>query len=310
MRSESRRLARSTCAAIQYWHAASFAGFIAGGVALATIDLALPIVVAGGGVRAARGLALWVVMPEDHFTRPERAEDERLHHSLIATFKEGMRAVRSHHVLMLILERVRQPFTASSTEGFVAPATCISCGTSGCRRSVGLSRLWWFAILDGGVVADRIGRARARAEATGSGRARRGCAHPGADRRPPRRERGRVRAGGMLWVAHGGRLGGRGAAERAGPRLHRLDQPGAGPEEPRHDQLGRRSGRRRGAGGGGARAGRDRRRDRRADRDRRVGRRSSFLRSCCTVAPSGREPWARWRGTRSTRCSDLEDEPV
>ena len=130
----------------QFGHAAAFAGIIAG-VALATVDLRLPILVAGIGFMALAG-ALWIVMPEDGFERRPREEGERLHHSLIATFKEGVAAMRSHPVLLLILSTAA--LHGASTEGFDRLADLHILRDIGLPPIGHLSQLWWFAILDGG----------------------------------------------------------------------------------------------------------------------------------------------------------------
>jgi MFS transporter, DHA3 family, tetracycline resistance protein len=133
----------------QFWHAAAFAGIIAG-VGLATVDLALPILVAGVGFLALAA-ALWIVMPEDGFERTARKDGERLHHSLIAMFKEGVRAMRSHPALMLILGTAA--LHGASTEGFDRLADLHILRDIGLPAFGQLSQLWWFAILDGGSLA-------------------------------------------------------------------------------------------------------------------------------------------------------------
>ncbi len=129
----------------QIAHAAALVGIVAG-VALATVDLALPILVAGIGYLFI-ALALWVVMPEEHFERRARGEGERLHHSLIATFKDGLRDARAHPVLLLILGTTA--LHGASTEGFDRLADFHILRDIGLPVIGHLSRLWWFAILDG-----------------------------------------------------------------------------------------------------------------------------------------------------------------
>jgi DHA3 family tetracycline resistance protein-like MFS transporter len=129
----------------QIAHAAAFVGIVAG-VALATVNLALPILVAGVGYLFI-AFALWVVMPEEHFERRGRAEGERLHHSLIATFKDGLRDARAHPVLLLILGTTA--LHGASTEGFDRLADFHILRDIGLPVIGHLSRLWWFAILDG-----------------------------------------------------------------------------------------------------------------------------------------------------------------
>jgi MFS transporter, DHA3 family, tetracycline resistance protein len=129
-------------------HAASFAGIFVG-VALATVNLALPILVSGAGL-VLLALALWVVMPEDHFKKRDRAEGERLHRSLIDTFEEAMREVRAHHVMVLILGTAA--LHGASTEGFDRLADLHLLRDIGLPSIGHISRLWWFAILDGGAL--------------------------------------------------------------------------------------------------------------------------------------------------------------
>jgi DHA3 family tetracycline resistance protein-like MFS transporter len=132
----------------QFAHVAMVAGIIVG-VALGTVNLALPIVVSGVGLLLL-ALGLWIVMPEDNFQRRARAEGERLHRSLIETFKEAMRAVRAHHVLMLILGTAA--LHGASTEGFDRLADLHLLRDIGLPSIGNLSRLWWFAILDAGAL--------------------------------------------------------------------------------------------------------------------------------------------------------------
>jgi DHA3 family tetracycline resistance protein-like MFS transporter len=132
----------------QVWHAAALAGIIAG-VALATVELALPLFVAGAGFLLL-GVGLWFVMPEEGFERPTREEGERLHHSLLATFREGVKAMRAHPSLMLILGTAA--LHGASTEGFDRLADLHILRDIGLPAIGNVSQLWWFAILDGGAL--------------------------------------------------------------------------------------------------------------------------------------------------------------
>ena len=132
----------------QFWHAAAFLGIVAG-VALATVNLALPLFVAGAGFLVL-AVALWMVMPEDGFERRPREEGERLHHSLIATFKEGVSAMRSHPALVLILGTAA--LHGASTEGFDRLADLHILRDIGLPDIGQLSQLWWFAVLNGGAL--------------------------------------------------------------------------------------------------------------------------------------------------------------
>ncbi len=132
----------------QFWHAAALVGIIVG-VGLGTADLALPIFVAGAGF-ALLGVGLWVVMPEDGFERRPREEGERLHHSLLATFREGVAAMRAHPALMLILATAA--LHGASTEGFDRLSDLHILRDIGLPAIGTISQLWWFAILDGGAL--------------------------------------------------------------------------------------------------------------------------------------------------------------
>ena len=130
----------------QFAHVAALVGIVAG-IGLATVNLALPIVVSGAGLLLL-ALALTLVMPEERFVRPVREEGQRLHHSLMATFKEGVSAMRAHPALLLILGTAA--LHGASTEGFDRLADLHILRDIGLPSFGGLSQLWWFAILDGG----------------------------------------------------------------------------------------------------------------------------------------------------------------
>jgi MFS transporter, DHA3 family, tetracycline resistance protein len=115
-------------------------------VALAAIWLALPIVVTGAGLMIL-GVLLAVVMPEEGFTRPNRVEGRRLHRGLVSTFRSGMRQVRAHHVLALILGTA--VLHGASTEGFDRLADFHLLRDIGLPSIGDLDRVVWFAILDG-----------------------------------------------------------------------------------------------------------------------------------------------------------------
>ena len=248
----------------QFAHAASVAGIIVG-VALGTVNLALPIVVSGVGLLFL-AIWLWIVMPEDNFQKRARMEGERLHRSLIETFKEAMRAVRAHHVLMLILGTAA--LHGASTEGFDRLADLHLLRDIGLPSIGNLSRLWWFAILDGGALLIGFGLARDPAQASEPRGPCRGRAHPRRDRRATRSERGRVRPDGSVLGGHRGRMDRRRPSQRARSGVHGVDQPRARSEDPGDDQLHRRTGRRGRAGRRGTRTGRHRRWYRRPVRDR------------------------------------------
>ena len=129
----------------QLWNLASLAG-IAASVALASIDLRLPIIVCGVGSIVLAG-TLAVVMPEEHFRPRDRKEGERLHQGLVATFRAGLTQVRAHHVLLLIIAVAA--VHGASTEGFDRLADFHILRDIGLPPLGGLNRVVWFGILDG-----------------------------------------------------------------------------------------------------------------------------------------------------------------
>ena len=127
----------------QFSSLARFVGIFVG-VELATISLRLPMVASGVGF-CVLALGLVVVMPEDHFARPEREKGTRIHHSFLTTLNRGIRDARAHPVLLLILGTAA--LHGASTEGFdrLADLHLLNIGLPAFGH---LSRLWWFAILD------------------------------------------------------------------------------------------------------------------------------------------------------------------
>jgi DHA3 family tetracycline resistance protein-like MFS transporter len=89
-------------------------------------------------------------MPEEGFERRARLAGERLHQSLIATFREGVKAMRSHPALVLILSTAA--LHGASTEGFDRLSDLHILRDIGLPAIGQLSQLWWFAILDGGAL--------------------------------------------------------------------------------------------------------------------------------------------------------------
>ena len=129
---------------------ASLAGIVLS-VALASVWLALPIIATGAGF-VVLGVVLAAVMPEEGFTRPERPAGTRLHHGMISTLRTGIRQVRAHHVLLLILGTAA--LHGASTEGFDRLADFHFLSDIGLPSFGDLDRVVWFAILDGvGLVA-------------------------------------------------------------------------------------------------------------------------------------------------------------
>jgi len=124
---------------------AALAGIVVG-IALATIDYRLPIVLASVGV-IVFGLAMLFVMPEDGFEKRPRAEGERIHTGVVATFREGIRQVRAHHVLFLILGTAA--LHGASTEGFDRLADFHLLKDIGLPAIGNLDRIVWFGVIDG-----------------------------------------------------------------------------------------------------------------------------------------------------------------
>jgi MFS transporter, DHA3 family, tetracycline resistance protein len=129
----------------QYWYVAAIVG-IAGSVALASIDLALPIVVTGIGM-IALGIWLAITMPEEHFHRRARGVGEGPLHGFVVTIGEGVRQVRAHHILLLILGTAA--LHGASTEGFDRLSDFHLLVDVGLPAIGHLDRIVWFGILDG-----------------------------------------------------------------------------------------------------------------------------------------------------------------
>jgi MFS family permease len=119
---------------------------IAVSVALASIELRLPVILSGVGF-VLLGLFLAVTMREEGFTRRARPEGERIHRTLTGTLKDGVREVRGHPVLWLIL--VTAAIHGASTEGFDRLADFHLLKDIGLPAIGGLNRVVWFGILDG-----------------------------------------------------------------------------------------------------------------------------------------------------------------
>lgn len=134
--------------AAQYGSLGGLAGIVVG-ISLATIALAVPIVVSGAGLIAV-GLVLIVVMPEEHFVKPVRREGERMHHSLRATLGSSARAVRGHPVLLLILGVAA--LHGMSTEGFDRLADFHVLLDIGLPSFWTFDRIVWFGVIDAGAL--------------------------------------------------------------------------------------------------------------------------------------------------------------
>jgi MFS transporter, DHA3 family, tetracycline resistance protein len=137
----------------QYWYVAAVVGIV-GSVALASIDLGLPIIATGIGMFAL-GLWLAVAMPEERFRRPERGVGEGPMHGFAATLRDGVRQVRAHHVLLLILATAA--LHGASTEGFDRLADYHFLIDIGLPAIGHLHRVVWFGILDAGALLLGLG---------------------------------------------------------------------------------------------------------------------------------------------------------
>ena len=131
----------------QWWQGGSLAG-IAVGVAIASFTtLRTPIVISGVGF-VGLGVFMALTMREERF-RPQR-EGERLHTSLVTTVRDGIVAVRAHHVLLLILATAA--LHGMSTEGFDRLSDLHLLEDIGLPTVAGLELPIWFGILDGGAL--------------------------------------------------------------------------------------------------------------------------------------------------------------
>jgi DHA3 family tetracycline resistance protein-like MFS transporter len=129
----------------QVWHVAALGGIVVS-VALATVDLRAPIFATGIGM-IALGAVLAVVMPETAFTPRDRAEGASAVAGMVATFREGVAAVRAHHVLVLIIAVAA--LHGASTEGFDRLSDFHLLVDIGLPAFGGLDRIAWFGVLDG-----------------------------------------------------------------------------------------------------------------------------------------------------------------
>ena len=137
----------------QWWQAGSLVG-IAVGVTIASFStLRAPILFSGLGF-VVLGVFMALAMREEGF-RPERREGERLHTSLATTVREGVRVVRAHHVLLLILATAA--LHGVSTEGFDRLSDLHLLEDIGLPTLGGLALPVWFGILDGGALLLGIG---------------------------------------------------------------------------------------------------------------------------------------------------------
>jgi len=129
----------------QIGNVAALAGIVVG-IALATIDYRLPIILASLGI-VMFGLAMLFVMPEEGFDRKPRTAGEHIHTGMVTTFKEGVRQIRAHHVLLLILGTAA--LHGASTEGFDRLADFHLLKDIGLPAIGNLDRIVWFGLIDG-----------------------------------------------------------------------------------------------------------------------------------------------------------------
>lgn len=135
----------------QWWRAGSLVGIVVC-VAIASVwGVRAPILASGAGFLAL-GVFMAFAMREEGF-RPERRAGERLHTSLASTMREGVAAVRAHHVLLLILGTA--VLHGASTEGFDRLSDLHLIEDVGLPTAGGLPI--WFGVLDGGALLLGIG---------------------------------------------------------------------------------------------------------------------------------------------------------
>jgi DHA3 family tetracycline resistance protein-like MFS transporter len=147
---------------------ASLAG-IGGAVALALVDLRLPVL--GGGILLfGLGSFLVLAMPETGFSPAERHEFSTLR-SVARTAREGARLIRATPVLVVMLGIMF--FDGLSAEGFDRLWEAHFLRDVGVPSFAGLSSVVWFGILNAGavllavVVAQPLARHFARASSRG-----------------------------------------------------------------------------------------------------------------------------------------------
>jgi DHA3 family tetracycline resistance protein-like MFS transporter len=129
----------------QWAHAGALLGIVAS-VGLATIDLRLPFLAAGVGF-GALGIVLALVMPEKPIEERQIETEDRRERSYRRTLREGIRQVRTHHVLFMILGVAA--LHGASTEGFDRLGDLHILTGIGLPPFGDLNRIWWFAVIDG-----------------------------------------------------------------------------------------------------------------------------------------------------------------
>jgi len=151
----------------QVWQAAALLG-IAGSVWLAVAfhNLRLPILVAGVGTLAL-ALVLVIAMREERYRPAEEHRGQTFRSGFAQTLRQGIADVRAHRVLVLIL--VVAALHGASTEGFDRLGDFHFLKDIGLPALGGLSRVYWFGILDGvglvlGIAAIQVVRKKTHLE--------------------------------------------------------------------------------------------------------------------------------------------------
>ena len=128
----------------QAWHLAALGGIVVG-VALAVVDLRLPIYVGASGI-ALLGLWMAFAMPEEHFVKHERAAGEGRTSHMRRTFRDGIAEVRRHPVLWMIL--LVALLYGMSSEGWDRLGDLHVLTGMGLDPAGGIRTLVWFGVLE------------------------------------------------------------------------------------------------------------------------------------------------------------------
>jgi DHA3 family tetracycline resistance protein-like MFS transporter len=151
----------------QRWQVGALLG-IPTAVGLGAIGLGLPFVASGVGFVILAGLLVWK-MPEDHFHRAPKGERTTMR----GTFRDGVRAIRTSHVLLLVMAVAL--LHGAATEGFDRLSTLHLLEDTTFPEVDRLGLVAWFGVIEAvglllALVAAEILKRRAdladRAEAT------------------------------------------------------------------------------------------------------------------------------------------------
>ncbi|MBD0292664.1 MAG: MFS transporter [Jiangellaceae bacterium] len=132
----------------QFGRLAGLLGIMAA-VGLALVDLRLPFV-AGGVVTLLLALFLSTFMPEQGFSRSERAVGTRRLAAAVATARDGLRLVRAHVVLALVLGIAF--ISGTWAEGFDRLWEAHLLIDVGLPTFAGLDNVAWFGVLGAGTL--------------------------------------------------------------------------------------------------------------------------------------------------------------